>query len=195
MKGNAIVIIIPTIVMIGLFIFGYFIIQQTETVSNHDLDENIQIDMTAVANENEIEADLNWRWNDLPSDGLKGEGIIELAVVDEQLEPIDTSWEQAELQLLQGSEVIDEETNFVHTEHGIAFIFTNERIDQEMYGPQGQVRALFDSSNEMDQLEVRYYHHWGDEPFKLEENDDVSAKIEEEQSPDVWTIRRSVHIE
>ncbi|UCZ54563.1 hypothetical protein LGQ02_07350 [Bacillus shivajii] len=195
MKGNKIVFILPALVMAGLFLFGYFVIQQTDSASNETLNQLIYVDMTTDELDNDLEVQINWGWGDLPSDGLIGQGVVEIVATNEEAMDVDVNWLHANLQLLQGNDRIYESDHFTKTNDGIAFLFQNERVDNEIYGPQGKVVAQLKKHQDVSHIEIRYYHHWENENIVLEEHEDVQTQLDERGIEQFWMIQRSVSID
>ncbi len=80
MKGNVIVLLLPVSVMVGLFIFGYVSLSQTEATSNEDLRNDISISEEMMGHET---LQIQWQWGNFPEDGIRGDDFIEIRLADE----------------------------------------------------------------------------------------------------------------
>ncbi|WP_280768433.1 hypothetical protein [Salipaludibacillus daqingensis] len=185
MKGNAIVLLLPATVMIGLFIFGYITLSQTEEVSNEDLKESLSINEEIVDHQT---LKINWQWGDFPEDGIRGEDFLEIALPDGTEEmSIET-----ELILTQGDDIVYESNHFVKSDGSIIISFPNEVQDEQILGPSGEVVVRF-SETVLDQRQgnTDYYHTWYDHNIQLKEGMDIEETLIGDHIQSYWKVSTS----
>jgi hypothetical protein len=156
LKGNKTIIFLPLFVMAGLFVFGYFSLSDSSTLSNAELQQNIDISVS-----NDTPTEIAWEWGSYPADGLAGNDYIELV--------FDGEVENSKLELKQGDTVLFESEDWFYTDDGIAASFPTYTEEEQIIGAIGSWEVESDTTFEA----VRYYHTWAgteiekDEPVNL----------------------------
>ncbi|RKL68736.1 hypothetical protein CR203_01415 [Salipaludibacillus neizhouensis] len=185
MKGNAIVIILPVVVMIGLFLFGYMSISQKESITNEDLQQLITITATEM-NENTVE--VNWQWGDFPEEGIQGNDYIEL-FLSEGEKNLNSVIERIEVSLWQGNQIVYESTEFFLSDKGIVIPIPNEMQDEQILGPSGQVTLHFpEYVNVATELRWRYYHTWEEHTINEDNGINMEDRFIDEQIQSYWSV-------
>ncbi|MBU9724206.1 MULTISPECIES: hypothetical protein [Bacillaceae] len=193
MKQNVIVFLIPLSVMILLFAFGFYTINQTPVITNEELESHVLLDLEAEAVNEGVEIDLTWRWTDVPEDNIVGNDFMEIIVYTEEMTPIqEVDWETGKLTLTQSGNPIYDTEDKVLTESGVAFTFPSKVEEEAIFGASGNITMFL---QELDQsaahVGVRYYHTWFDTPFDLAAGDDISAVIDD-YGEAYWMIQRTI---
>lgn len=189
MKGNAIVIILPAVVMIGLFLFGYMSISQSDSITNEDLQHSI--DMTATEmNENTVE--INWQWGDFPEEGIQGNDYIEVFLNDEE-KTLDSVIEGVDISLWHGDQIVYESAEFFLSDEGVVLSIPNEVRDEQILGPFGQVTLHFpEYVNVVSELQWRYYHTWTEHSINEDNGMSMVDRFSEEQIQSYWSVIEDV---
>ncbi|MDQ0254422.1 hypothetical protein J2S74_001797 [Evansella vedderi] len=195
MKQNRIVILLPLSVMIGLFLFGFYIINQSSSVTNEELVNHLQMEIELIQEDENIPSlQTNWVWSDFPSDGIAGDDIIEFIFLNDSMEVIPFFHVDGLLQLEQSNEVIYEENNFYRTDEGIAFRFPNKVEDNQIYGPRGNAVLYFQEIEEnVAYIEVKYYHTWEVWGMELENGKGINEILNNSGFKEYWVASRSTN--
>lgn len=182
MKGNGIVLLLPVSVMIGLFIFGYISLSQTDTVSNEDLKNSMSINEKVIDNQT---LQIQWQWGDFPEEGIQGDDFIEVLLPMElQDKTLDIN-----ISLSQGDEIVYENDEFVLSENGLLIAFPNEIQDEQILGPSGVVTVYFsDPVIEDWQGSVRYYHTWYDHDLEIESGMNIENTLVNDFVQSYWVV-------
>jgi len=183
MKGNAIVLLLPASVMIGLFIFGYISLSQTETISNQDLIHSIAITEEVI---DEQTLQIQWQWGDFPEDGIEGDDFIEIILPAElQDQKLNVA-----ISLSQGEKIVYKNDFFVVSDDRLTIAFPNEVQDEKILGPSGEVIVYFSEPILDDwQGQVRYYHTWNDHDIKIDSGIDIEEKLLNEFIQSYWVAK------
>ncbi|CAM3799793.1 hypothetical protein [Alkalicoccus chagannorensis] len=166
MKGNWTVVLLPLAVMAGLFIFGYFTLQEnTAEMTNADLQEEMMLEMQ--------EQQLEWEWETQPQDGVIGDNYIEIVTEDTELV------DDLSVALYYANEAIESEHEVFLTEDGVAAAYPTYIDNEITAGAIGE--AVWEQSGVES---VRMYHTWAQaEP---EEGADLAEELEDQISGYYW---------
>ncbi|TVP82720.1 MAG: hypothetical protein EA344_10635 [Alkalicoccus sp.] len=171
MKGNKTIIFLPIAVMLGLFIFGYFSLNQSSGFSNSDLQQNMDITIE--------ENSVSWQWGSFPESGVAGEDYIEIVT--------DGDLEEAELRLTQADEVLYSSDEWIETSEGAAAPFPTYAEDEQIYGASGTWEIVIDGEVEA----VRYYHTWSAAEIPSNGPVDLTEVLQERIPENHWVIEES----
>ncbi|PYZ98617.1 hypothetical protein CR205_08565 [Alteribacter lacisalsi] len=185
---NKLVIFLPLTVMIGLFVFGYLSVIQTEEVNNEQLDSHTELTIDLKGDEGTVSA--SWNWDAMPSDGIAGDDYIEIVLFDENEKVLPDAGTEGILELGQRDDVIYTVEETVQTEDGLMMVFPNRTEDNVTYGNRGSLVISFDPGAEVHGAEVRYAHTW------VEHEAFTGEGLTEDRidfTPDIphWVLRRS----
>lgn len=139
--------------MIFLFVAGGLYVTESDEVGHEELKDHVQLD-AAIAND-QLKAE--WEWAALPEGELEGEDYIGIIAYENGEVLPGYEFEENEIQLLQGDEVIYEDEAMV-VDEGLIFEFPNRIEMNEVYGPIGSVSVQLPEKAE--ETEVHYLHTW-----------------------------------
>ncbi|WP_416149378.1 hypothetical protein ACM26V_24560 [Salipaludibacillus sp. HK11] len=188
MKGNAIVLILPASVMIGLFIFGYLSLSQEEVVSNEELQHSLTINNELI---DERTLHIEWKWGDFPEDGIRGNDFIEILLPDDVVDELNDHDVGVHISLSQGDQMIYESNRSQISANGLIIAFPNEVQDEQILGPSGEFTATFDELNINDfreEIEIRYFHTWFDHQIELKPRVDIDQRLIDEGIQSYWIV-------
>lgn len=161
-RGNKPVLILPAILMLVMFIGGYQFLQESETITNEELQEVIDLQVEAKETDKDLQVKANWDWTMMPTEGFYGEDYIGVTLIDEETGEArtDLEFEESKVELLSADQVIEESEGTV-VENGIIFSFSNKMVEHESYGNLGKVRVTV-KGEEIRPEAVRIYllHTW-----------------------------------
>lgn len=192
-RGNKPVLILPGILMIVMFIGGYTFLHQSDTMTNEELQNVIEMNVKKEKVNDDLHIEVNWDWTVMPSDGLYGDDYIGIALMDENSKKARTDLEfsHATLELIYGGQVIKEvEGNEV--ENGIMFEFPNKMIDYTSYGNVGKATLIVKGEDlEEEMVRVKFLHTWTDHS-PLEQKDALLQNPTFEKGSNVpyWILSR-----
>lgn len=172
MRGNKTVIFLPLIVMLGLFTFGYFSLNQTGGFSNTELQDNIEI--TYEPGELHL---IDWQWGSFPEDGVAGNDYMELVMTSPEVE-------SSVLRLQQAGETLYETSDWFETQDGIAVEFPTYEDGEQIIGALGH----WEFAAEGQINAVRYYHTWTPEELEVSDNPDLQAVMEDAVPEHHWVV-------
>ncbi|WP_227934999.1 hypothetical protein [Alkalihalobacillus deserti] len=160
--GNKPVLILPGILMLVMLIGGYQFLQNSETITNEDLQTilNSQVNITEIESGLQIEA--GWDWTVMPAEGLYGEDYIGIYVLDSSTGEVrtDVDIKDGLVELLYSEHVIEESVGTT-VENGVIFAFSNKLVDHESYGNLGQVKVKIEGADlNVDDVKVQLLHTW-----------------------------------
>ncbi|MFA9559389.1 hypothetical protein ACERII_18935 [Evansella sp. AB-rgal1] len=196
MKQNLLVLLLPFSVMLGLFLFGYYTINQSHSVLNEELDSHTLLEIdTELDSMNNLIATVKWQWEDFPTDGIVGEDILEFILLNESMEPIEIFSNEGVLTLYQSSDVVYETGEAYKTNEGIAFNFPNTIKDNVMLGPKGEAFIILENISERAVfIEVKYYHTWEEFSKYSPGNSIVDSLKEQGLDNYFWILERSIRL-
>lgn len=197
MRQNLIVILLPLVVMLGLFAVGFFMINQSSVVTNEDLVSHLQmeIDLQPEEEETGYYVDVFWSWSDFPSDGLRGDDLIEIVMLNDSMEPVQGVDSVGSLYLMQGNNIIYETSDNVFSDEGIVFQFPNKSENNLLFGPKGELMLKIPLQEEaIAYIEVKYYHTWEEWDTQLETNEAVENLFQRLSVDNYWIASRSASI-
>lgn len=171
-NGNRGVLFMPLFLMAFIFFAGFYYLNQNEGITNEMLYEHVDFDGKIVKMGDSYKLSGEWKWSELPQDGLVGDDFLGISVREKgtanslKVE----SWDKAVLRLLHNQKVIYEAEG-ERTDAGLIFTFPNQMIDNESYGPFGEYEIVFTLKEEAEvQALVSYLHTWS-EHIGLKTND------------------------
>lgn len=170
MRGNKTVILLPLAVMLGLFAFGYFSLNQTGGFSNTDLEENMEI--LYEYNETHL---INWQWGSFPEDGVVGDDYLEVVMDTPQAD-------SAVLRLVMAGETLYETSEWITTQDGIAVSFPTYADGEQIVGAIGH----WEIETQENITSIRYFHTWSGADVELSEQDDLSAELQDTLGEEFW---------
>ncbi|PYZ94313.1 hypothetical protein CR194_01915 [Salipaludibacillus keqinensis] len=187
MKGNAIVLLLPAVVMIGLFFFGYISLTQTEETSNEDLAGALMIQEEL---KDEYTMQIEWEWGEFPEDGIRGDDFIEITLPAWTGSEGGAETVEVKTILTQGNEVVYESNEAAITNSGgIAVAFPNEVQDDKIVGPRGEVTLhLSEPVLEENEIFIRYFHTWAEHPVSLESGIDIDSALTNAHIQSYWLV-------
>ncbi|MFC0473543.1 hypothetical protein ACFFHM_24305 [Halalkalibacter kiskunsagensis] len=171
-RGNKPVLILPAILMVLMLLGGYHFLQESESVTNEDLQNIIEVQVSTNTTRQGLDIEANWDWTVMPVEGLYGEDYIGISVINRETGQVrtDIEIENGILELLYANQVI-EQTEGTVVENGIIFAFSNQLIEHESYGNIGRVGAsIIGEGLEKDDIIVTLLHTWSDHtPLEMED--------------------------
>lgn len=182
MKGNAIVLLLPAAVMIGLFIFGYISLSETESTSNEDLKNSMSITEKVIDEQTLL---IQWQWGDFPEEGIQGDDFIEVILPEElQNQKIGIT-----ISLSQGDKIVYKNDDFVKSDDRLMVTFPNEVQNEQILGPSGELTIDFsDSVLKEWHGSVRYYHTWYDHDVETEMGMEIEDSLISESIQSYWVV-------
>ncbi|GAE30748.1 hypothetical protein [Halalkalibacter hemicellulosilyticus] len=189
LNSNKTVLILPILLMVIMFVGGYYFLNGVESITNEQLEDHIDFDIEYTAQETSIVINGEWNWNVMPSEGLYGNDYIGVSVSNDQL-----NYTNAILELTYGDQVI-EQIEGVDVENGIIFVFPNELVEQVSYGNSGRFQIELEHNEIVDkELNVHYLHTWTNHvPMDLEDAAFESPTFGEALEVPYWMISRKVN--
>ncbi|TMW73789.1 hypothetical protein [Alteribacter natronophilus] len=185
---NKMVIFLPLSVMIGLFVFGWLTVMQTEEVTNEQLESHTELSIEYDMPENQVHG--SWNWEAMPSDGIAGDDYIEVVLLDEEGNVLPGAALDGVVELGQSDEILHTAEAVGSTDDGLLFEFPNRSEDNLTYGNRGTVTVDVDEQADIHEAEIRYAHTWVEH-----EGFDGDALTGDRVSftPDIphWIIRRT----
>lgn len=193
-QGNKPVLILPTLLMIFMFVGGYIYLKQSEAVTNEELQRVIELDAnTVLTGERSLRVDIEWDWTTMPKEGLRGDDYIGVALMDKDSDEVrtDVKVSHATLELTFGDDVLKKiEGNVV--DNGVIFVFPNRVSDNRSYGNVGRATVVFEGERLDETLtRVHYLHTWTEGPsLKLEDALFSDPSFEGEGEVPYWLLSR-----
>lgn len=163
-NGNKGVLFMPLFLMAFIFFGGYYYLNQNEGITNEMLYEHVDFDGKLVKMGDSYKLSGEWKWSAMPQDGFIGDDFLGISVKEKGTANSlsVSSWEQAKLRLLHNQKVIYEAEG-KPSEEGIIFIFPNQIIENESYGPFGEFEIVFTLKEAAEvQAVVSYLHTWSE---------------------------------
>ncbi|MBU8905746.1 hypothetical protein [Desertibacillus haloalkaliphilus] len=200
LNGNKLVFILPLILMGFIFYGGYSYLNESEYVTNEELQETSVMEVSIGKMDQGYEITGSWNWNEVPVEGFLGEDYIGITLMDQLNEPF----------LLEEGEIIENELSLIHSgqevwttkgkwvETGMIFSFPNELKDHESLGDQGQLKLVISSEEiEEPQVSMSYLHTWVEhQGLLLEEPRFLTPTFNGDQGKvPYWVIERIDHLQ
>lgn len=178
MNQHKTVLLLPLAVMVLLFVFGYMQFTTDESISHLDLQEHIRVTSSVDGDRLTVE----WQWEQYPEGTLYGDDYIELAFPD------GGRVNEAHVELTSRNEVIYSVRDWFETgDNRIAIPFPNRMIEQDLYGPSGEVIVTFDQEVP-DQSAVYYVHTWMDVEVSKSDGSSLEERFEDAGMINYWRI-------
>ncbi|MBB5173118.1 hypothetical protein [Texcoconibacillus texcoconensis] len=194
MAANRIVLLLPLIVMIGLFVFGYMSIQQLDEVTNEQLQDHTEFDVTGNNDGNETTVNVRWQWDRLPEDGVAGDDFMIIQFYDEAENLLESgAIADVSLQLTHSDEVLYETSDIAYEAGGYVVSFQNEQSQHETLGSQGEWQLVVEHADQSpDHVQLTYWHTWNHHSVSKGELLEDSSSI---NNIDHWVVERFESIE
>lgn len=158
-RSNRLVVILPLILTVFMFASGIYYLNQTESISNEELSENISWLPQLTEEGEQTLLDAEWIWEASPEDGITGTDYIGVTFLNENGETLSGSEvNEAALTLQHSEETIFTEEGEIK-EDGVLFMFPNQADDHETYGNDGRVEVEINNS-EAKEAVITYLHTW-----------------------------------
>lgn len=191
-EGNRLVLILPLTLMVVMFIGGYYYINSSTSITNEQLQDEIEFTVETIEVEDGVRVRGTWDWKVMPSDGLEGDDYIGVAVIDPNTGEArsDVEFTEATVQLMYAGKTHKEITGNV-VENGVIFTFPNKTIDHTSLGNIGQMKVNIEGNDITSQtVRVQMLHTWTDHASLIE--DDATFAKPNFQGEDVpyWLISR-----
>ncbi|WP_209125359.1 hypothetical protein [Alkalihalobacillus sp. BA299] len=187
-KGNAVVIVLPLLLMGFIFFGGYHYLNTSNQMTNEDLDNVISFAIDATSNGSTHTIIGDWDWQKMPVDGVLGDDYIGVKLVEEGQEPFDFELIKGSHLVLKhgGNEIYETEGTIVND--GIVFTFPNEMQEHMGYGNMGSFEVVIVGEEFIGQeISISYLHTW-------DVHDDVSFDRARLSNVDIdinhWVIER-----
>ncbi|ADH99807.1 hypothetical protein [Salisediminibacterium selenitireducens] len=178
MNQHKTVLLLPLAVMVLLFVFGYMQFTTDEAISHLDLQEHTTLNSIADGDRQSVE----WQWERYPEGTLFGDDYIEIAF------PEGVEVEEAYVELTSRNEVIYSVRDWFETgDNRIAIPFPNRMIEQDLYGPSGEVIVTF-NEEVPDQISVYYVHTWMDVDVSKSDGPSLEERFEDAGMINYWRI-------
>ncbi|MCK0471499.1 hypothetical protein [Halalkalibacter sp. APA_J-10(15)] len=189
LNSNKTVLILPILLMVIMFVGGYYFLNGVESITNEQLQDHVDLNVKYEERESSIVINGEWNWNVMPSEGLYGDDYIGIYSANHDL-----NYTNATLELTYGDQVI-EQIEGVDVENGIIFVFPNELVEQVSYGNSGRFQIEFGNNEIADkELHVHYLHTWTNHvPMDLEDAAFESPTFGEALEVPHWIISREVN--
>ncbi len=148
-RRHWVVFVLPAILMIFIAVGGFIYLDQDESVSNEELQQEIDLTASLV---DEQTVRIEWEWPQMPTEGIFGTdyiglsfdgdfGTIEPGVVTLPVEPEQT---------FQGTLV----------ENGVVFPFPTEMQDHQGVGTRGTIIQALPEYVNVEDIEISLLHTW-----------------------------------
>lgn len=190
LNSNKTVLVLPLLLMLIMFIGGYFFLSGTEEITNEQLQEKIELEATYYISDSTIFINGEWNWSVMPAEGLYGDDYIGVPFqhTDGNVELVAT------LELTYGDQVI-EQIEGIHVDNGIIFPFPNHMIEQVSYGNSGRfaVELKYSDDVDVDELSVHYLHTWTNHaPLMMEDATFQSPMFGEALDVPHWVLSKQI---
>ncbi|MBP3951227.1 hypothetical protein [Bacillus suaedae] len=184
-SGNKPVLILPGILMIIMFIGGYYFLGDTDTFTNEELKEVIEVDVQVDEQSQGLRIQGEWDWTIMPSEGIYGDDYISVFIESDESFSIET----AELKLLYAGDVIEETAGKV-VENGVIFSFSNQLVEQISYGNSGEFEVVMSGENvKAEDISIRYLHTWTNHlPLDLDDASFQDPTFGEAENVPYWIL-------
>lgn len=180
MNQHKTVLLLPFAVMMLLFVFGYMQFTTDESITHLELQEHITV--SSAADEDQVTID--WQWNQFPEGALFGDDYIEIEYPDE------LEVEKASVELRYQNEVIYSVSDwFITGGNRLAVPFPNRMIEQDLYGPSGEVTVTFDQEVS-EKISVYYVHTWMDVDVSKSDGPSLEERFEDAGMINFWRVEK-----
>ncbi|WP_332691104.1 hypothetical protein [Halalkalibacter lacteus] len=190
-RGNKPVLILPAILMVLMLLGGYHFLQESEAITNEDLQKRIEFQVSGNKTEEGMDVEANWDWTVMPVEGLYGEDYIGVSVIDRETGQVrtDIEIENGTVELFYANRIIEQSEGIV-VDNGIIFAFPNQLIEHESYGNIGRVEARIVGENlDKDDIIVNLLHTWSDHsPLEMEDAAFSSPTFTEAANVPYWIV-------
>lgn len=178
MNQHKTVLLLPLAVMVLLFVFGYMQFTTDESITHLDLQEYVSLNSAVDGTTLKVD----WQWEQYPEGTLIGDDYIEIVF------PEGYEAEEAEVKLMYRNEVIYSVREWFRTgENRMAVPFPNRMIEQDLYGPSGEVTVKV-NEEVPDGISVYYVHTWMDVDVKKSDGPSLEERFEEAGMINYWRI-------
>ncbi|WP_062046399.1 hypothetical protein [Bacillus sp. JCM 19034] len=190
LNSNKTVLVLPLLLMLIMFVGGYFFLSDTEEITNEQLKEKIELEASYHENGSLLVVNGEWNWSVMPIEGLYGDDYIGVAIpnVNNHNEIVAT------LELTYADDIIEQIDGKV-VDNGIVFTFPNAMIEQISYGNSGRFKVEIDHQHnvDVDELSVHYLHTWTNHaPLDIEDAIFQTPTFEEAQDVPHWVLSKQL---
>lgn len=161
-------------------------------MTNEELSQVVSLDMDVnPVDEYKLEIKGNWKWNEVPQDGIIGEDYIGISVLNSSGVSVSGPFLNGKLQLTFQDEIIYE-TEGHPSENGYLFSFPNELKDQIVFGNEGEFSIIAEPQQKEDvQVIVSYLHTWSEHGgLSIGDSRFLSPQFEKGPIESYWVIER-----
>ncbi|WP_100406825.1 hypothetical protein [Bacillus solitudinis] len=183
-RDNKIVLLLPAILMVVMVFGGYYYLNNTDVVTNEELEQFAKLDSSIQETENGWEITAEWDWTMMPTDGLYGEDYLGIHL-GENIEVVSST-----LKLYHADGIVLENEGAI-VENGVIFSFPNEIIENEVLGNRGT--AVVKVEKMPSNASIHLLHTWtAHSPLEKNEASLSNPLFGEAKNVPYWTLKTQV---
>ncbi|WP_088102450.1 hypothetical protein [Halalkalibacter urbisdiaboli] len=189
--SNKLVLILPGI-LVGLMVFGgYYFLNHTETVTNEEMKEFVELSLDAHPVKEGLKVVSEWDWTVMPEDGIYGEDYLGFAIEGGTLQT-NAEFIEAHLEVYHASEIVYESTGTV-IENGVIFAFPNEIAENTVVGNRGRAEITIKGEGHisLEDISVQLLHTWvAHSPLTMTDATFRTPEFEHARNVPYWIISK-----